>query len=1001
MIKSVKYVFFILTVLFFGYLFAGQIMFPPDKINMSNICVEYNGEWYMDLGDGVPEKITIPSRIDMDVGVLTTVIPDNLDQRITCLCFRSQDMKAYLDDELIYEYSTDKTRWFGDSSPESYVSIPITYNDAGKVLKLEVASDTGILYQPYLGSEFGLWAHLFKMYGGELIVAAVTLVIGVLTIIISTLYCIINKRNLDIIYLGMGVTLAAVWLITNSVFRQLFFVNVSTASDIPFLCVMIIPYPFMIYMNEVQQSRYVKLYCCIGWIIASIDIVCCVLYVFGIKQIVSTFVFVAMGCLLAIFSVFLTFILDLRKGRISEYRYVAFGLFGALVLSVIQIAVYFNRTGVFRGSYLAIGLLILLSGAVIHTISNIFSIEKDKKIALIANEAKGKFLASMSHEIRTPINAVLGMDEMIHRECRDIQIREYALDIQNAGKSLLSLINDILDISKIDSGKLEIITAEYDLSSLIHDTISMISHRAKTKELDLNLSLDENLPSRLKGDDVRIRQVLINILNNAVKYTNEGGVTLFVSGDRKEDKMILHFRVTDTGIGIKEEDLPKLFEEFSRIEEDRNRNIEGTGLGMSITVQLLKLMGSHLNVTSVYGEGSSFFFDLEQGIADETPIGNLSERIKKQEQEYTYEIAFTAPDADILAVDDNAINRKVLRQLLKDTLVRIDEADSGEECLKKIAEKKYDLIFLDHMMPGMDGIETLHSFGFVEGNKNIDTPVVALTANAVTGAKEMYLNNGFTAFLTKPIIFAKLEETIKQLLPADKLKPGNVKMEYSQIDRLNEDRRLDEKDNQEEIEQLLESLPEINLEYAYIHCNSPQDLYEIIVDFIKMTDYEADELESYAVKIHTDEEALKQYRIKVHSMKASAAMIGAVHLSGMARLLELAAINNKKDTIDNVTPVFLEEWRNYKEKLSPVTEREKRLVGNVEKIELNIDVLMEQLSMLCVAMQEMDVDRADGIVSLLKGFEYPDEYTDKMNELYTAVEALDADEVFKIAKSLS
>lgn len=1001
MIKSVKYIFLVLFILFFGYLFAGQILLPADKINMSNICLEYNGEWYMDSGDGETKKIAIPGRIDKETGVLTTVIPDNLDEHITCLCFRSQDIKAYLDDELIYEYTTDNTRWFGDMSPESYVSIPIKSTDSGKMLKLEIASSTGILYQPYLGTEFGLWAHLFQLYGGELVVAAVTLIIGVLTIIISVFYGLVNKKNLEIEYLGIGVTLAAVWLIANSVFRQLIFENVSIASDFPFLIVMILPFPFMIYMNEIQKNRYVKLYSIVGWCVACIDLVCCTLYIFGISQIGKSFIFVAIGCLLAIFSVLLSFILDWRKNQIVEYRYVAFGLLGALVSAIIQFVVYFNRKGIFRGAYLAIGLLILLFGAVIHTIKSIFSIEKDKQAALLANEAKGKFLANMSHEIRTPINAVLGMDEMILRECRDVQIRDYALDIQNAGKSLLSLINDILDISKIDSGKLEIIMAEYDLSSLIHDTISMISHRAKTKDLEMNLSLDDNLPSRLIGDDVRIRQVLINILNNAVKYTNEGSVTLFVSGEKKEDKIILHFRVTDTGIGIKEEDLPKLFEAFSRIEEERNRNIEGTGLGMSITIQLLKLMGSHLDVSSVYGEGSSFSFDLEQKIADETPIGNLSERIKRQEQEYIYEISFTAPEADILSVDDNAINRKVLRKLLKDTLVKIDEADSGEECLKRIAEKKYDLIFLDHMMPGMDGIETLHAFQSVEGNKNLDTPVVALTANAVTGAKEMYLNNGFNAFLTKPVVFSKLQETMKALLPAPKIKPGNVKLEYSQLDRLNEDRRLIEKDNLEEIKQILDSLPEINLEYAYIHSNSSLDLYEIIVDFIKMTDHEADELNRFALRIHSDEEALKQYRIKVHSMKASAAMIGAMHLSGMARFLELAAIQGKIDTIENVTPAFIEEWRNYKEKLGPVTEREIRLAGKIEKVEFNHDILIEQLSLLCDAMQEIDVDRADGIVSLLKGFEYPQEYRDKMNKLFTAVDALDTNEVVRIAESLN
>lgn len=362
----------------------------------------------------------------------------------------------------------------------------------------------------------------------------------------------------------------------------------------------------------------------------------------------------------------------------------AFGLFGAFVCSAIQLAMYFSRSGNFHGHYFAIGMLILLICSSVYTIQSVFHIEKDKQVAEMANEAKGRFLAHMSHEIRTPINAVLGMDEMILRESRELQVREYALDIQNAGKSLLALINDILDVSKIDSGKLEIIPVEYDVSSLIHDTVNMIYQKAVSKELEVEVYVDEKLPSRLMGDDVRIRQVLLNLLNNAVKYTEHGSVALSVTGEKKEQKVLLHFEVKDTGVGIREEDKPKLFEEFQRIEESRHRNIEGTGLGMSITLQLLKLMGSHLEVTSTYGEGSDFFFDLEQDIIDETPVGKLSERIKQQEQQYVYETAFIAPDADILVVDDNAINRKVFRSLLKDTQMRIDEADSGEECLKKL-----------------------------------------------------------------------------------------------------------------------------------------------------------------------------------------------------------------------------------------------------------------------------------------------------------------------------
>ena len=314
----------------------------------------------------------------------------------------------------------------------------------------------------------------------------------------------------------------------------------------------------------------------------------------------------------------------------------------------------------------------------------------------------------MSHEIRTPINAVLGMDEMILRESNEPQIKEYAMDIYMAGQTLLSLINDILDFSKIESGKMEIVPVEYDVSSLIHDLANMTIQRAKAKNIKVEVEASHEIPARLFGDDVRIRQVLTNILTNAVKYTHEGSVWLRISYQRKKDTAALTFEVEDTGIGIKKEDLPKLSAEFERIEEDRNRNIEGTGLGINITIQLLELLGSRLQVESEYGKGSKFYFELEQKIVDDTPIGDFESRVHQIAENYNYNTKFCAPDAKILVVDDNAVNRKVLRSLLKETQIQVTDADGGAACLELAFQNHYDLIFLDHMMPEMDGIETLH-----------------------------------------------------------------------------------------------------------------------------------------------------------------------------------------------------------------------------------------------------------------------------------------------------
>lgn len=899
--KYIKYIFILFTIIAVTYVAAGQIFLPPDNIENRNVVEKYTGDWVYVNEDGTRTPIELPGKISNDY-TIETVIPSNLSNEINGLCLRCQDMNAYLDEELIFSYSAKKNRWFGTISPECYLTIPISSEDEGKVLRITAISDSGIMYQPYIGSSIGIWLSILKIYAGELVIASITLIMGLLVVIISNVFGIMKKKYLEISFLGIGVILAAIWIIINSVFRQIVFPNLSVADDALFITVMLLPFPFLIYMDNIQKKRYTWLYCTAGTVMTVIDIVCSALYIAGIRELTFSFIYIAIGCLLAISSVGITIILDLVKGNIKNYRFVAIGILGATISAFAQIIIYFNRDGFFSGSIFAFGLLFLLCIAAVQTFKNLFSIERDKTAAELASESKGKFLARMSHEIRTPINAILGMDEMILRECKDESIKEYAFDIQNAGKSLLSLINEILDMSKIESGKMEIIPAAYDLSSMIHDIINMISIKAKDKSLEIITEIDDKLPSWLIGDDIRIRQVLINLLNNAVKYTEKGSVTLAVSGTATDEEAILHFEVRDTGIGIKEEDIPKLFEQFTRLEEERNRYIEGTGLGMSIIIQLLELMGSRIQVSSTYGEGSCFYFDLKQGVKDHTPIGDISYRIQKQEDLYQNRECLTACGVEILVVDDNSINRKVVKNLLKETGIIIDEAESGKQCLQKVRNKKYDIILLDHMMPGLDGIETLHEMKNLECNMSKDAPVIALTANAVKGAREMYLREGFDDFLSKPISYLSLEKMIKRHLTDDKITDETE--DYSTMG----------------IGDLLEKIPEINLHYAYIHNNSPEELFDGILKFINQIDEEAGLLEGYADKAD-DMEALKQYRIKIHTMKTSAALIGAMRLSEKARILENAAINCETDVVKRDTKQFLNDWKSYKEVLSPVSKR--------------------------------------------------------------------------------
>ena len=426
----------------------------------------------------------------------------------------------------------------------------------------------------------------------------------------------------------------------------------------------------------------------------------------------------------------------------------------------------------------SVGLMVLLLFNLIILRSYNRKLAIAAEVANQANEAKSLFLSTMSHDIRTPMNAIIGMNEMILRDSNDKDILMYAESIRTAGNTLLGIINDILDFSKIETGKMNLIEVDYNFVSLLNDLVNMVQRKAEDKGLKFELQVDKNIPSMMHGDEIRIKQVITNILSNAVKYTKKGSILFSISYSKCEndkDSVILHVSVKDTGIGIKKEDLNKLFVAFERIDELKNRNIEGTGLGMAIAQNFLKMMGSTVQVESVYGEGSNFYFDLKQKVIKWEPVGEFESAYKHfvGERE-AYTVSFVAPRARILVVDDSEVNLKVFVSLLKRTKMQIETADSGEAGIELFKKKYYDLIFLDHMMPEKDGIETLKEMKACADTPNQKTPVICLTANAISGMREMYIEAGFDDYLTKPIDTVKLENMLLEYLPENLINVPNA-----------------------------------------------------------------------------------------------------------------------------------------------------------------------------------------------------------------------------------
>lgn len=487
-----------------------------------------------------------------------------------------------------------------------------------------------------------------------------------------------------------------------------------------------------------------------------------------------------------------------------------------------------------------------------------------------ANMAKSSFLANMSHEIRTPINAILGMNEMILREEKDPAIRGYAGNIQASGNSLLSIVSDVLDISKIESGKLEIIPVDYEVNSLISDCCNMAAGRAKAKELELLVECADNVPMKLCGDETHIRQIIMNLLTNAVKYTEKGTVKLIVSGRFTDGGFVLKVDVSDTGIGIAEENLPQLFTQFQRFDLQRNRNIEGTGLGLSIVKRLCDLMSGTITARSVLGSGSTFTVELPQKVVDSTPCGGVNLNYSAG-AEHEYHHSFEAPEAKILAVDDLPVNLLVIANLLKETRIKIDTAGSGRECMDKCSQQKYDLILMDHMMPEMDGVQTFEKLHGDKSSPNFETPVIMLTANALAGMREQYMDVGFADYVSKPVRGAKLEEAIRRNLPESLIKPASPEIPAEAVST-----------EPSGFADICSAVPELNVNAALQYCcGSAELLNDLLHDFTE-NDHFSD------LKAAFEEKRWEDYRRHAHSLKSTSLMIGLTGLSERARASELA-----------------------------------------------------------------------------------------------------------------
>ncbi len=698
---------------------------------------------------------------------------------------------------------------------------------------------------------------------------------------------------------------------------------------------------------------------------------------------------------------------------------------------------------------------------------------------------KSDFLANMSHEIRTPMNAVIGMAEMALREDVSPAAREYIGQIKSSGQTLLTIINDILDFSKIESGKMDISDVEYEPMSMINDVSNIIMTRIGSKDLDLTVDVNPNLPSGLYGDNIRIKQVLVNLANNAVKFTDAGNVNLKIDFLQiSEDEIELYVAVADTGRGIRESDMNRLFQSFQQIDSKRNRNVEGTGLGLAISRQLVALMRGKIHVDSEYGKGSTFSFVIPQKVTDSSyavekvaknlvaagliqseytarelamdmeKLGVTYERLESEEDlgrvkdhnagylfveqplfteavQYflklnpdvcgvllanyrevrSYDLAnlrvvkkplyilglsnifngkeeigsvsfmetedfdFTAPKAEILVVDDNAINLTVVKGLLNPLKMKIDTALSGKDAVLMTTDKRYDIIFMDHMMPEMDGVETTRVIRRLLGN-NGQVPIIALTANAVEGTAEMFINEGMNDFVTKPIEMRVIISKLHKWLPPEKIEKNRDKKMNAA--RLNANR--DNKASQTTTDISIEGL---DVKRAMEFLGNENLFWSVLKEYYRVIDKKCAMIQEYEQK-----EQWKEYTVEVHALKSASKQIGALDLAQVAEQMEAAGNAGNAALIHKITPGMLEEYMFYKGILAPYfVKQEEEQSGRAAKSD-EMSVLFGEMK---EAMENLDMDAMEKVIKDMGQYSYSDAQRDIFEKLKNAVEDIDTE----------